>query len=102
LNNSLYTNEIRQHFNTADLPLGLRWRIVELFEPDCLKIRLYRQNINALDSDDKLKTATVLGETLRKINDSGVPMYTWVLPGDGKHDCFGQAECELGEECPYV
>lgn len=98
---SLYTAKIRDYLHTRDWPLTFRYMIVELDEPPCLKIRLYRQNINALDSDAKLQLASILGEALRKINDSGVPMYTWVVPGDGRHDCFYDEDCTF-EGCPYV
>lgn len=80
---SLYSNSIRTFLRTRDWPKDLVWEVVE-FE-DCLKFRVYRQNINALDGEDKLHLAKVLNETLWGIRNRGIPIYTWVAEGDGKH-----------------
>lgn len=81
---SLYSNEIRQYLNDQPWPAGLIWEIVE-FE-DCLKFRLYRDNINALNSDDKLHLAKLVNESLSSISKKGVPIFTWVAKGDGRGD----------------
>jgi hypothetical protein len=60
----------------------LIWEIVE-FE-DCLKLKLYRDNINRLDSDEKLHLASLVNETLMSIQRQGIPIHTWVAKGDGR------------------
>lgn len=81
---SLYTNEIRRFIQTRSWPPTLIWEIVE-FE-DCLKLRLFRENINSLDSDEKLHLAKLVNETFSSIRKDGVPIYTWVAKGDGRND----------------
>lgn len=79
---SLYSNDLRGFIKSRPWPVRVRWDVVE-FET-CLKIRLYRDNINSLSGDEKLALATVLNETLENIRQRGVPIYTWVVKGDGK------------------
>lgn len=83
LDNSLYTDDIRQVVRSRNWPKSLIWEIVE-FE-DCLKFKLYRENINSLDHDNKLRLAGILNDTLNTIRDKGVPIYTWVAKGDGRN-----------------
>lgn len=80
---SLYSNDMRRFFNTRPWPPTLIWEIVE-FE-DCLKLRLFRDNINALNSDEKLHLAKLVNETLTSVRNNGVPIYTWVAKGDGRN-----------------
>lgn len=82
--NSFYTNEMRQFFHTRDWPMSLRWEIVEF--DDCLKLRLYRDNINRLNSDEKLHLASLVNQTLSAVRKTGVPIYVWVAPGDGRRN----------------
>lgn len=81
---TLYSNSIRTYLRTRDWPVGLIWEIVE-FE-DCIKFKVYRDNINSLDSEDKLQLAKLLNEALTSIRDNGVPIYTWVEKGDGRRE----------------
>lgn len=80
---SLYNNELRTYMRTRDWPKGLIWEIVEF--DDCIKLRLFRDNINALDSDAKLQLAKLVNETLSTVRKNGVPIYTWVAKGDGRN-----------------
>lgn len=79
---SLYSDEIRRFLNTRPWPHGLIWEVVEF--DDCLKFRLYRDNINMLNSDDKLHLAKLVNESLSSISKQGVPIFTWVAKGDGR------------------
>lgn len=83
LEHSLYTDEIRHFVRAQTWPNNLIWEIVE-FE-DCLKFKLYRLNINALNHEDKLRLAGMLNDTLNNIRNRGVPIYTWVAKGDGRN-----------------
>lgn len=78
---SLYSNEIRRYLRGQDWPRGVIPDVVE-FE-DCLKIRLYRDNLNKLDAHAKLKLVEILNTVLSKIRADGIPIYTWVAEGDG-------------------
>lgn len=80
--NSLYTPEVRQFIRTRKWPKGLLYEVVE-FE-DFLRLKFYRENINALDADAKLQMATVLNETMEGIRRGGIPIYTEVAKGDGR------------------
>lgn len=85
---SLYTPELRQFVQTRDWPVGLNWSVHEYYisegEPeDCLRIHLYRDNINALSGDEKLHLASVLNSMLTSIQKTGIPFYTRVVPGYG-------------------
>ena len=78
---TLYTNDIRDFLRDRPWPAGLIWEIVE-FE-DCLKFRLYRDNINSLTGDEKLHLAKLVNESLSAISKRGVPIFTWVAKGNG-------------------
>lgn len=82
--NSLYNHNMKQHLHSLPWPKGFIWEIVE-FE-DCLKMKVYRDNLNSFDSDQKLLIAKLMGESLRNIFKSGIPIYTWVAKGDGRNE----------------
>lgn len=74
---TLYSNELRQYVATRDWPHRLFWEVREF--PDCLRIMLIRENINSLNSDEKLQAATTLNTVLNATQGRGVPIYTWVV-----------------------
>lgn len=86
---SLYSNEIRRFIKSQPWPARLEWRVVERSTPDTgpfLQFVLFRDNINALDSDDKLHLAKLLNEVLHGVQKNGVPIYTEVAKGDGRSE----------------
>lgn len=99
---SLYTNELRTQVSNSTWPLGLRYRVAEYDDPAQLRFVLYRENINSLSSDDKLLLASTLGALLRRVNDGGIPMFTRVKAGDGRHDCELDHHFECEDGCAYA
>jgi hypothetical protein len=79
---SLYSNEIRQFFQSRDWPKGLRATIAE--EEHNLNFVLFRDNFNSFDGEDRLQIAMMVKEFMEKVRGMGVPIYMQVAKGDGQ------------------
>lgn len=78
---SLYSKKIGHYIRTRTWPPGLVYEIVEY--KDYLGFRLYRDNFNSFDGEDKLQIAMMVKEVMEKIRASGIPIYMEVQKGGG-------------------
>ena len=78
---SLYSSEVREYIHTRDWPVGLKWEVVEYYEPELhLQFVLYRSNINQIDASVMLQVASTCDETFANLRKKGVPIYLEVKP----------------------
>jgi len=70
---TLYSDEVRNFIRTRDWPRGLAWEVVEY--PDYLGFRLFRDNFNSFDGEDRLQIAMMVKEVMEKIRKDGIPIY---------------------------
>lgn len=80
---TLYSKEIMQYIHTRQWPRGLKIEVVEYEE--YLGLRLFRDNFNAFDGEDRLQIAMMVKEVMEKVRADGIPIYMEVAKGDG-HD----------------
>lgn len=81
--NSLYTDEVRVIVRTQPFPEGLAIEIAE-YEGH-LGFRLFRDNFETFDGVDKQYIAGLVGATIKRIRDVGIPCYLEVAKGNGAH-----------------
>ena len=79
---SLYTEEIKRYIHAQRWPSGLLFEVEEFDE--FLRLKFFRENINALDGVDKLYLAKLLNGVLWHIRGEGIPIYTEVAVGNGR------------------
>lgn len=79
---SLFSDEIRMFIRTRDWPRGLAYEVVEYEEH--LSLRLFRDNFNAFDGEDRLQIAMMVKEVMEKIRKDGIPIYMEVAKGNGR------------------
>jgi hypothetical protein len=70
---SLYTDDVQKFITTRDWPLKLQWEVVEY--EDSLGFRLFRDNFNSFDGEDRLHIAMMVKEVMEKIRKMGIPIY---------------------------
>lgn len=81
MTDSLYTTEVKRIIKSFNFPKNL---VVDIVEYEFhLAMRFYRENINSLDGVDKTRFAYSLNDCLWKIRNTGIPIYTEVVPGNG-------------------
>lgn len=78
---NLYSNDIRQYFQSRQWPKGLKAFIAE--EEHNLNLVLFRDNFNSFDGEDRLQIAMMVKEFMEKVRGMGVPIYMQVARGDG-------------------
>lgn len=79
---SLYSNELRVFVRTRNWPRHLAWEVVEYDEH--LGFRLFRDNFNSFDGEDRLQIAMMVKEVMEKIRGVGIPIYMEVVKGNGR------------------
>lgn len=79
---TLYSNEIRQYIQSRKWPRGLIIEIVEYEEH--LGFKMFRDNFNAFDGEDRLQIAMQVKEVMEKVRQDGIPIYMEVAKGDGR------------------
>lgn len=78
---TLYSDEVAKIIRLPDWPKGL---IIEVVEKELfLQFILFRDNFETFDGEDKRHIAGLVGMTIKRIRDLGVPCYLEVAPGDG-------------------
>lgn len=70
---TLYTDDVRRFVRSRPWPLSLRWEIVDY--DDYLALRLFRDNFNSFDGEERYHIAMIIKETLEKIRADGIPIY---------------------------
>lgn len=79
---TLYSDEIKKYIRSRQWPAGLK---IELVEYELyLGMRLFRDNFNSFDGEDKLQIAMMVKECMEKIRGDGIPIYMEVAKGDGQ------------------
>ena len=79
---TLYSDDIKKYVRGRQWPAGLIYEIVE-YEFH-LGMRLFRDNFNAFDGEDKLQIAMMVKECMETIRKMGIPIYMEVAKGDGR------------------
>lgn len=79
---SLYSDEIRNYIRTRSWPARLLYEIVEY--NDYLGFRLFRNNFNSFDGEDRLQIAMTVKEIMEKIRADGIPIYMEVVRENGR------------------
>jgi len=79
---SLYSDEIRNYIRTRSWPAGLLYEIVEY--EGYLGFRLFRNNFNSFDGEDRLQIAMTVKEIMEKIRADGIPIYMEVVRENGR------------------
>ena len=79
---SLYSDEIRRYINTRSWPKRIVWEVIEY--EGYLGFRLFRDNFNAFDGEDRMQIAMMVKEIMEKIRKDGVPIYMEVAAGNGR------------------
>lgn len=78
---TLVTEEVKKILRLPEWPSGL---IIELVEYEhYISLRLFRDNFESFDGEDKRHIAGIVGQTIKKIRDIGIPCYLEVEKGDG-------------------
>lgn len=80
---SLYSAEIKQFVESRKWPKGKRLRLEVVEYEDYLGFRLFRDNFNSFDGEDRLQIAMTIKEIMEKIRADGIPCYIEVAKGDG-------------------
>lgn len=80
---TLYSDEIRNYIYTRAWPTRLLFEIVEYEE--YLGFRLFRDNFNRFDGEDRRQIAMMVKEVMEKVRADGIPIYMEVVSGDGRH-----------------
>lgn len=81
---SLYSNEIRQYIKSRNWPKGKRLDIEIVEYEDYLGFRLFRDNFNSFNGEDRLQIAMMIKEIMEKVRGDGIPCYLEVAKGDGR------------------
>lgn len=83
--NPLYSNEMSEHFHSLDWPKGFKCHIVEKSTLDTpwLQMIMFRDNLNYLETDERLRASQMVAEFIDKFRKQGVPIYPEIKKGDG-------------------
>ena len=76
MENSLYTDEVKQYIHTRPWPRGL---VMDVFEDDDpvphLNFIFYRDNFIKFDTDAQKQIASIIQEIMTKLRKDGIPCY---------------------------